>query len=223
MLVRRLASGLALVGLVVSLTPAVTPACITKTANVTDLYMSLDSDGTRKRSEFTTDTRTIHCIAEVANHRPDATFFLRLRSVQLYNFDTNQYFDSVRDLGILESHPAPADGVIKIDATVKKTHPGGNDGGTSASDMSDPDALPYDAGRFVCEVFLDKDPDTSTDPDMTTTFNVTFPGCPGVTIVPSTLCFGFFTKDTRCPEFGVTSTEPATCRCDKDKGWDCPM
>ncbi|HEY8072705.1 MAG TPA: hypothetical protein VIF62_01310 [Labilithrix sp.] len=220
MLLGRVASGLALGAVIFAVSPALSTACITKTANVDDLYMALDADGNRKRSEFYTDTQQIHCVAEVANHRPDTTVTLRLRSVQLYDLESQKFFDSVRMLGQLDVNPTASEGIQKIDGQLKKTHAGasGADGGANA----DEDATPFDAGRFVCEVWLDKDPATDA-PDLSATFNVLIATCPPTTIVSGTKCYGFYDHDEKCPEYGVGTSEPAQCTCDKVMGWACPQ
>ena len=60
------------------------PSC-TATANVSDVWLSLDADGARHRTVFYTDTKAIYCIAEVAAGRNNATLEMQLRRVQSFD------------------------------------------------------------------------------------------------------------------------------------------
>src|SRR5437868_1605463 len=69
---------------------ALAPAC-SQTANVTDVFTALDGAGNRKRNEFFTDTKEIHCIAKAGVGRPGVTVEAFIRQLQAYDFPTNKY------------------------------------------------------------------------------------------------------------------------------------
>jgi hypothetical protein len=193
---------------------ALAPAC-SRTATVIDVYTALDGEGNRKRNEFFTDTKEIHCVAETGNSRKDATFTMQLRALQLYDFERQTTFDTNRVLNAVEFAPSPSENVQKLDAQLKKTHAAAKDDAGADDAQAQEDATPFDAGRFVCEVYLDG------DLAGTATFNVLVPPCPDAAVIPKAVCYKFFDKNTVCPEFGLTSTDPLTCRCDELQGWDC--
>src|SRR5262245_53784856 len=66
------------------------PSC-SQTANVTEVWMSLDGDGSRRRNEFFTDTKEIHCVAKAGVGRDGVTIESFIRSVQLFDFDSGRY------------------------------------------------------------------------------------------------------------------------------------
>src|SRR4051794_15326678 len=68
------------------------PSC-TATANVSDVWLSLDEDGARHRSVFYTDTKAIYCIAEVVAGRDNATLELQLRRLQSWDFTKNAFVE----------------------------------------------------------------------------------------------------------------------------------
>src|SRR3954452_15413417 len=109
------------------------PAC-PRTAGVDEVFMSLDEDGARRRNVFYTDTKSISCIAKVASGRKDVTFQLRLRAVQVYDFEQKKIFDTDRYLNYIE-FPGKENGADQtLTATLKKTHIISNvvDGGDAA-------------------------------------------------------------------------------------------
>ena len=52
--------------------PLLATAC-TKTAGVSDVYMSIDDDGARRRSLFYTDSASITCVFKVSAGRANAS------------------------------------------------------------------------------------------------------------------------------------------------------
>jgi hypothetical protein len=183
---------------------AAMPAC-SKTASVIDVYTALDGEGNRRRNVFFTDTQEIHCIAEVGISRKDATFQVQTRMVQYYDFVTRQFVDTDRVGTPVEDAPGPQKSKVVIDSPLTKIGPDGKP-------LTD---SPYPAGRYICEVYLDGELGGSA------VFNVLVPPCPDGQLFPGTKCYEFFDKDAVCPAFGISSTDPAKCRCDIDKGWDC--
>lgn len=179
-------------------------AC-TSTARITDLYMSLDADGSRKRSVFVTDTKEIHCIAEMGIGRRGSTVESIVRQSQSYDFTEDKFFETDRVLANVENAPSPQEGIQTLDLDLKPSGPMGEDA----------DGQPFPPGRFQCEARLDG------ELQKVVVFNIDFPDCPTATIKPASLCFGFYKKDTVCPKYGNTSRDKATCTCTVEKGWDC--
>ena len=180
---------------------AVVATSCSQTANVTDVYTALDGDGARKRNEFFTDTKEIHCIAEAGIGRPGVTIEGLIRQTQRYDFEQSQLVEADRVVANVETSPEPGQTLQKIDLVLEKP---GQQG----------DEVPYVPGRFVCEVRLDG------ELAGTATFNVLFPDCPTSAIAPGSFCLGFYEPNRQCPRFGATSNEEGTCSCTLT-GWDC--
>lgn len=198
----RIGSGL---GLAVLVGSSLLPAC-SRTANVSEVFTALDSIGDRRRTVFTTDTKAIHCVAELGISRPGVTLEFVVRQLQRYDFDDNVFKDSNRIIGQAEFTPAKNQaGAFKTDLTIDKLGPDGrraNDG-------------PYPPGRYQCEVSIDGERDGEA------VFNIEFPPCPTAQIVPGAICFGFYQDQRQCPAFGLTGDKNTVCECTK-KGWQCP-
>lgn len=175
------------------------------TASIKDVYMALDGDGMRRRNVFYTDTVVFFCIVEYASGRDNATLEAQLRQVQRYDPVGRKFVNADRIMGATDIVPGKGpDGKLNLQL-VKR-----------AQDGEEDDRLPYLAGRYTCEVALDGEKQPPV------TFNVEFPPCPTVQIIPGTVCAGFYEVDTICPAFGLTSKEPALCHCDALLGWTCP-
>jgi hypothetical protein len=179
-------------------------SCAT-TARITDVYMALDGQGDRKRNVFVTDTKEIHCVVEMGIGRKGVTIEGLIRAIQDYDFAADKFFDTNRVLANAEGSPTPAEGVQKFDITLKPADPSG----------MPVDGAPFPPGRFVCEASLDG------VLEKVAVFNIDFPDCPAATIVPLTVCIGFYKADTACPRFGATSVGGPFCHCDAAKGWQC--
>jgi hypothetical protein len=173
-----------------------TSACST-TANVDDLYMALDSDGNRRRDNFFTDTVEIDCIAQMASSRPDVTLEILIRQTGRFDFDQQQIVAANRVLAAQEIAPGNTGGTVLQAVPLQKL---------DASGMQN-DALPYPAGTYQCEAYLDG------QKQKTVTFDVAFPPCPDATIITATPCKGFYKVNDKCPEFGASSTENVFCTC----------
>jgi hypothetical protein len=183
------------------------PSC-SQTVNVADVYTALDADGLRRRNVFYSDTREIHCVAEVGAGRGNATVQMRVRQVQRYDYPSNRFVDADRLSEQVEFVPEAGGGIQKLDFTMQRTDDEGGGGGEKAY---------YDPGRYVCEVLLEGQMEGSA------IFNIEFPPCPDGFIKPGAACVGFYPLARQCPAFGASSTEPAKCTCDLVKGWDCPQ
>jgi hypothetical protein len=179
-------------------------AC-TSTARISDVYTALDSNGDRKRSVFTTDSKEIHCVVEMGIGRTGATVNAFIRQLQAYDFETDKFIEVDRGQAEAENSPSPQDGIQKLDVSLKPSAPDGSDGS----------GLPFPPGRFSCEASLDGELEKSA------IFNIDFPPCPDTLIIPATICFGFYKAKQQCPRYGNTSMESASCTCDALAGWVC--
>lgn len=195
----------ALIAVALSLAPAL--ASCSTTANVTDVYMALDSNGDRRRNEFFTDTKEIHCIAKAGIGRTDVTIEGSIRQLQRYNFDSNKFEDTNAVLAYAEFAAARSTGPQTLDLTLKPGPPGQQDDGQD---------LPYVAGRYSCEILLDGALVGSA------IFNVDFPPCPPAIIAGGSFCFGFYRENDQCPELGAGGAQDPKCTCTLRDGWDCP-
>lgn len=185
---------------------ALSAACTT-TANISEVYTALDSEGFRRRSVFFTDTKEIHCIAEGSFGRPDVTVEGFIHQVRVYNSGKDDFDGADRYIGYVEIQPAvsqAAAGPTKIDLLLGRTD----------QDGKDDDKAPYAAGSYICEVAIDG------AIVKTASFNIDFPECPPAEIVAGLPCIGFFKDKATCPRFGLLSDDKKFCNC-SIKGWEC--
>ena len=180
-------------------------AACTSTARVSDVYMALDGEGDRKRTVFFTDSKEIHCVVEMGIGRRGVTIEALIRQLQGYDFVGDSFFPTDRVVANAENSPTPGDGIQKIDVVLTARAPDG----------SEADGQPFPQGHFQCEAYLDGKLED------TTIFNIEFPDCPASLITPGTLCYGFYKQNLACPKYGLTSKDPAKCRCSTAKGWEC--
>lgn len=161
-------------------------------AHVSDIYTSVDQEGSRRRNEFFTDSIGVYCIAEVSSGRDDQTIEMYLRQIQDEN---GKAVDRV--IGASESAtPKGATRqkfIVRLVALDAKGEPS--------------EELPLPTGRFRCEVKID-----GSD-EGTATFNVTYAPCPVAQIINGTTCNRFIKAGTVCPKFGTAGKDPATCTC----------
>lgn len=189
------------------------PAC-SNTAGVSEVFMSLDNDGSRRRTEFYTDTQEIHCIVKGAFGRPDVTIHGSFHQISRFNFDADKPdFEKVdRYIGDADIHPQlnkDSKEQQLLDIKLLKVN---------AQGQTDEKA-PYPAGSYECIVTLDGERVTSKG----IPFNINIPdACPATTITPKSLCKGFYPLDKTCKIDGDDNNdnEDDTCDC-KATGWDC--
>lgn len=181
------------------------PSC-SQTANITEVWMALDGNGTRRRNEFFTDTKEIHCVAKAGIGREGVTVEAFIRSLQLYDFNTNRY--------------EPLDAILayaELDAQ-RANQPTTFDLSLTARDPKNPNAPAQDApffpGRYQCEVLIDG------ELEGTAIFNVGFPPCPPAIIPPGSKCFGFYRENDLCPALGASGQPEPKCSCTLS-GWKC--
>lgn len=183
---------------------ATLPAC-TSTANVGDVYTALDGGGARKRNIFYTDSKEIHCITELGIGRDGVTIEGLIRQQQRWDASRRQYVATNRVLASAEGSPERSQSMQLFDLQLTKEGPNGETG----------DDIPFLLGRYQCEIYLDGELKGSA------LFNIEEPPCPLATIRPGTVCSGFYVDGRTCPAYGSSSTDPATCTCDPNRGWSC--
>lgn len=171
------------------------------TLAVTDLYASLDDGGNLKKTEFPSDAKGVHCVAEVSSGRDDGAILVLVRQTFLAN---GQPADRV--LAATEGVSQQGSTKAKYSAQLVATD----------ADGKPKDDLPLPAGKFRCEVFLDG----SKTAEKTSSFLVKPSNCPGVQIQQASSCAGFFEEGRQCPRYGASSKEPIPCTCSGGK-WSC--
>lgn len=184
---------------------ALLPSCST-TANVTEVYTALDGDGARKRNEFFTDTKEIHCVGEAGIGRPGVTIEGFIRQVQAYDFVENRFVPVNRVLAYAEMSPEPSKQPVKIDLVLA---PGSGEEGANEEEQ------PFIAGRYECEIRLDG------SVEGTAVFNIAFPPCPPAIIIPGSRCFGYYRENDLCPASGESGAPDPKCSCSLLEGWKC--
>jgi hypothetical protein len=182
------------------------PAC-TSTANVTEVYMSLDEQGFRRRNVFFTDSKKIVCIAEAGIGRDNVTLEITIRRVQ--SWDGERFVDDNIVTNYEEQNPPRTDGrpaLFPLVVAPVKITPDGR--------LVQDDEMAFPAGRYQCEVLLDG------KLEGTAIFNVDFPPCPTAFISPGDKCQDFYKEGTTCPIAGREGAPQPTCACEKGK-WAC--
>lgn len=203
-----------LVGLAVLLVGAL-PSC-TSTANVSDVWTSLDEDGARRRTLFFSDSQSVVCLAKAGIGRNNATIEMRIRRIREVAFGQGtDGFQSVnRVVAATEFHPGvtgttPAILALRLAPLALDPETGQPKEDTSA---------PYAPGSYVCEVSLDGEPAGSAP------FNIQYADCPVASIVTGQVCAGFYPIDppATCPQRGASGDREPVCTCnDAARGWEC--
>jgi hypothetical protein len=165
------------------------------TAAVKKSYMSLDSEGNRRRTVFYTDTDTIYCVGELALGRKDVSVEASFRSTAL---------------------ATPKGDLVPIDAVlaVQDVSPGSTGSDVVVSfqllKLANPTG-PWPAGKFACDLAIDGEFEASAP------FEIQYPPCPFQPPVTGDTCAGFFLPKSTCP--GAVS--PQTCTCTDHGVWQC--
>lgn len=184
------------------------PAC-TATANVSDVWMSIDEDGARRRNVFFTDSERATCVAEVGIGRNDVTIEMLIRQTRGAPLGTEDFAEMNAVVTAAEFRPEITQGSPGVLAlTMKRSS--GDEGSTSQND----DEAPLPPGSYVCEVMLDGALQKRA------LFNIQYAPCPTTVIQTGTPCLGFYPLDRICPKSGATGAPEPICRCDAD-GWSC--
>jgi hypothetical protein len=165
-----------------------------RSAGIKRAYMSLDSDGKRKRDVFFTDTETMFCVAEIASGREDLSVGGVWRATSFYSS--------------LDGSKAPVNSVLAIEEEA----PGAGEDVRVFFElfMKDGDR-PYPAGTFVCDLSLDGEVEESL------AFEVQFPACPAAPLFSGLVCRDFVIGGSVCP--GATSG--TNCTCAESGLWEC--
>jgi hypothetical protein len=197
----------ATLGMSVLLAATVLPAC-SATANVSEVWTSVDEDGARRRSTFFTDSAAVVCLAEYGNGRQDVTIEMLIRQIRGADFGAQAFREenivtSVTDFrpGVTQGRPGKA--VIRL-------LPSKIENGKFVQD----DEAPFSPGSYICEVRIDGALKGSAS------FNIDYPECPGALILQDQRCQGFYPTGTTCPAAGLTGDPQPTCQC-TPKGWNC--
>lgn len=184
------------------------PACAA-TANVSDVWMSIDEDGARRRNVFFTDSSNITCIAEVGIGRRDATLEMLFRQIRAAPFGTDAFEEVNKVVLAREFHPdITTDGPALVNLTLRPM--------SLDTDglLKEDDQAPYEPGSYLCEVMLDGVKRESA------AFNIEYAPCPTAIIQEGVPCKGFYTVGTRCPVNGASGQPEPTCSCE-EQGWTC--
>ncbi|HVJ94257.1 MAG TPA: hypothetical protein VM580_30925 [Labilithrix sp.] len=185
------------------------PAC-TATANVSDVWTSIDEDGSRRRNLFFTDTSRITCVAEVGVGRKDVTVELRIRQIRRAQPGTRDFQEVNAVLLDKDFHPGvTADGPATVALSMLPTSIG------TEGKVQEDDEAPFVAGSYVCEVLLDGKQEGKS------AFNIDYAPCPATVIQTGTACVGFYPLAQTCPLNGATGQPEPTCKCEQN-GWTCP-
>jgi hypothetical protein len=207
MVLRRLGAA-ALAGMFVA--AAALPAC-TATANVSNVWMSIDEDGARRRGTFFTDSAKVVCVAEIGIGREDVTLEFVIRRIMGAPFGTRAFEPENTIVAARDFRPARTEG-RPGKATMALIPTRIEDGKL----VEDPRA-PFSPGTYVCEVLIDGEEKGRAQ------FNIDYPPCPSVAIVDGQLCAGFYTIDpvTECPKAGLGGDDSPRCACEQTV-WKCP-
>lgn len=181
------------------------PAC-SQTAAIVDIRMALDEEGWAQRDVFFTDTEKIYCVGRMGVGRPGVVVEMRIRQYQVYNFVTNELLDADGIAAYERDEPDRSEDWQFVSLEITPKSPTEGEGGES---------VPFPRGRFECEMYVDG------VLQGTAPFIIDFPPCPESTIVPETMCFGFYTEGSVCPKYGALSRFPRTCKCTAADGWAC--
>lgn len=165
------------------------------TAAVKHLYMSLDQDGSRKRTVFYTDTDKIYCIGELAVGRKDVSITATIRSTASAPLPTGESIPFASTLAAKDITPGGTGEDVIASFEILK---GNMDG-------------PWSAGDFVCDLSIDADVVDST------AFQIQYPQCPAVPPFNGEPCEGFFRPQSTCVG-GITAQ---TCVCSTEGDWKC--
>jgi hypothetical protein len=188
----------------------------TSTANVSDVWMSIDDDGARRRTLFFADSASVVCIAEVGIGRRDVTVEMLIRQIRELPAGAGgtEFQETNRVVASNEIHPTPTSGRPALLAL--KMVPTATD---ATGNTQENDVAPFRPGSYVCEVLVDgKDSGQAA-------FNIRYADCPTARIVSGQPCAGFYATDppTICPANGASGSAEPTCTCSGAGGWECPQ
>jgi hypothetical protein len=176
---------------------AILSLCIAScnTAAIKRSYMSLDQDGSRKRTLFYTDTQDIYCIGEMAIGRKDVSITAALRSTALAPPPSGRPIPLASTLAAKDVTPGQTGSDIVVSFQILK------------SDMRDA----WPAGDFSCDLSIDGELSASVP------FQIAYPDCPLVPPQNGDSCAGFFLPLSKCS--GAISAQG--CVCSDDGSWQC--
>jgi hypothetical protein len=199
--------GMAAIALVVVVSSALS-AC-SATANIGDVWMSIDEDGSRRRNVFYTDSENITCVAQVGVGRKDVTVEILFRQLRGAVLGTRDFREVNAVITARDFHPdVTKDKPGQLSLTM---HPLTVD---ENGRLKEDQQAPYLAGSYVCEVSLDGEQQGKA------AFNIDYPPCPTTLIQTGTPCLGFYVEGEQCPAAGATGAPEPKCTCEAT-GWSC--
>lgn len=181
------------------------PAC-TATANISDVWMSLDEDGARRRNVFFTDSAAITCIAEAGISRKDVTIEMLIRQLSGVAPGTDEFSPMNVVVAASEVRAEGSPTFVTLPLVPSSIDDEGH--------PKDDQAAPFKVGNYVCEVMLDGKIEGKA------AFTIEYAPCPTKAIQSGTPCVGFYMRDLQCPASGATGDPEPTCTC-QDEGWRC--
>ena len=183
-------------------------ACST-TVGVRDVYVSLDQDGARRRTEFFTDSDTIFCVVELSSARSGVTLDVLIRQLSLIDVTSG-------DEGNVSRVLAASDQAVSKGTSQRLAIP------LARPELEDKDAAdataapPFSAGDYQCEVSVDGAAQAPVS------FRISLAQCPASEIKENTLCLGYYKAGTKCRRYGDSSKESVSCTCEGgSKKWKC--
>jgi hypothetical protein len=175
---------------------AVVPLASCNTAAVEHSYMSLDSQGDRRRTVFYTDTDTIYCIGELAIGRKDVSVEGAFRATALAEPPTGDLVPTDTVLAVQDTSPDATGSDIVVAFQLIKT--------------ADPQG-PWPAGKFACDLSIDGELEASVP------FEIQYPACPFQPPSDGDQCAGFFLPQSQCA--GADAAQ--SCVCSEAGVWRC--
>jgi hypothetical protein len=186
----------------------------TSTANVSDVWMSIDDDGARRRTLFFADSSSVVCVAEVGIGRRDVTVEMLIRQIRELGAGGAEFQETNRVVGANEFHPSPTQGRPAL-LSLKMVPTAIDASGNALAN----EAAPFAPGSYRCEVLVDGKESGGA------AFNIRYADCPRARIVFGQECAGFYATDppTLCPLNGASGSAEPTCTCTGAGGWECPQ
>lgn len=187
---------------------SVLPSCA-DTANVSDVWVSIDENGARRRKVFYTDSASVTCIAQVGVGREDVTFEMLMRRVAEAPPGTDDFEATNKVILANEFHPDPTPGgptTIALTLTPTRVDEEGR--------LQEDTEAPFTPGSYVCEVYIDGKKAKQA------AFNIDYAPCPTIVIQQGLPCAGFYMTGKECPASGASGDPEPTCAC-TDRGWEC--
>lgn len=183
-------------------------ACST-TVGVRDVYVSLDQDGARRRTEFFTDSNAIFCVVELSSARSGVTLEVLIRQLSLIDVTSGDEGNVSR---VLAASDQPVAKGTAQRVAIPLAPPELENKDTADATASPP----FSPGDYQCEVSVDGAAQAPV------AFRISLAQCPASEIKEGTLCLGYYKAGTKCRRYGDSSKESVSCTCEGGtKKWQC--